>query len=64
MNVIEQANRIKARLRDATSEVDIETIANEERALVERMSNLADGKPLAIQIRNLKNYRLRQLRGN
>lgn len=61
MNVISEANRIKDRLRACTSAEQIEQVADQERAAVTAMATDADGKPLAIQIANLKRYRLRCL---
>jgi len=62
MNVIEEANRIKDRLRACTSKDQIETVADEERETVLAMKDVTgDGAAMSHQIRNLKGYMLRQV---
>ncbi len=58
MDVIAEANRIKERLRTCTTVEQVYAVACEERAAVAAMAKLEDGKPLAIQMANLKAYRL------
>lgn len=59
--VISEANRIKQRLRECHTEDAIERVADEERQAVRDMAKTPEGKPLALQIANLKQYRLQEL---
>jgi hypothetical protein len=58
-----EAERIKSRLRKCKTAADVATVADEERASVRAMAEASeDGKTMALQIANLKAYRLWQLR--
>lgn len=57
--MIDEANRIKARLEQCKTASDVETVASEERANVAAMmEHSPEAKTLAIQIVNLKRYHL------
>ncbi len=56
-----EAERIKDRLRACTCASEIHAVADEERDAVKSMFEGGETKPLAIQIANLKAYRLREL---
>lgn len=57
---LEEANRIKRRLRACQTREEVETVANEEREKVRAMHE-ADGeaRTMALQIANLKSHILR-----
>lgn len=55
---VDEANRIKARLEQCETAAEVATVADEERASVQAMAATDEGRPLAIQIANLKAYRL------
>jgi uncharacterized protein GlcG (DUF336 family) len=57
-----QAERIKDRLRACTTPQEIHAVADEERAAVLELAKDPETKPLAIQIANLKAYRLADMR--
>ncbi len=60
MNVVEEANRIKARLRACQSGEEIERIAAEEREKVIAMKGQsAESNAMYLQVVNLKSYMLR-----
>ena len=58
IDVLEEANRIKGRLRAAGSVEEIEAIADEERATVKEMAKDIGGAALALQVAHLKQVRL------
>lgn len=58
MRLISEANRIKDRLRQCETAPELEAVADEERPKVKAMAETPEGKTLAIQIANLKKYRL------
>lgn len=58
---LSEAERIKDRLRAAKSAVEVNRIADEERATVQAMArDEGDGATMARQIANLKAYKLDQ----
>jgi hypothetical protein len=60
LNVVNEANRIKDRLRACTSKDEIERVADEERETVMGMRDApGHGPALFEQIKNLKQYMLR-----
>lgn len=59
--ILEQANSIKRRIRKCETAAEVATVADEERANVQAMAETDEGRPLAIQIANLKAYRLWEL---
>lgn len=60
--MIDEANRIKARLRACASEPEIMAVADEERETVRAMAKAEEGAALAHQIANLKAYLISNLR--
>lgn len=54
-----EAERIKDRLRQCQTAPEVEAVADEERENVKKIA--AEDRPLAIQIANLKAYRLWQI---
>lgn len=59
MDVLDEAARIKKRLMECQTGADVEAVANDERETVRAMAEQSqDGKTMAIQISNLKQYRL------
>lgn len=62
MTLIDEANRIKDRLRACTTVEQVDKVADEERDTVLEMKGASfDGNAMFHQIRNLKIYRLRQI---
>lgn len=55
---IDEANRIKSRLLKCETAAEVATVADEEREAVKTLAKTPEGKTLAIQIANLKAYRL------
>lgn len=56
--MLEEANRIKDRLRACDTADQVRNVADEERETVREMAKSAEGKTQAIQIANLKAYML------
>ena len=57
-----EVERIKDRLRACTTPQEIHAVADEERAAVRALHADPETKPQAIQIANLKAYRLADMR--
>lgn len=55
---VDEADRIKNRLIQCKTAADVATVADEEREAVKTLAKTPEGKTLAIQIANLKAYRL------
>ena len=56
-----EAERIKNRLRLCLTRREVNEVANDEREAVKSLAASADTKVMAIQIANLKNYKLKML---
>ncbi|GGE30102.1 hypothetical protein GCM10011360_17710 [Primorskyibacter flagellatus] len=56
--MLEEANRIKDRLRACRTADEVRNVADEERETVLEMAKTPEGKTQAIQIANLKAYTL------
>lgn len=58
---IAEADRIKQRLDECKTAAEVEQVANDERDNVRALAKIPDAKVLAIQIANLKLYKLNML---
>lgn len=66
MTTLEQANRIKARLRSCTTVEEIEQVATEERATVTQWNAAEEGTTehvMSLHIINLKKYMIADIEG-
>lgn len=55
-DIVDEADRIKARIRSCQTVEEIEAAADEERAAVKALAETKDGRPFAIQLANMKAY--------